>query len=550
MLTRLLVSNYALIDKLDLSLEEGFTVITGETGSGKSILLGALGLITGERADTQVLQKGKSKCVVEGTFRVGLSLKSFFDENDLDYLENTVVRREINDSGKSRAFINDTPVTLSQLKEFSALLIDIHSQFEVITIGKPEYRVRTLDAYAGNKPLLDEYRVNYQEYLTVKKRLNELTQLESGCRTDEDYLRFQLQEMEEVGVGIHDFTQLEEDFNLQTHAGEIKTTLAEVIQHLSGDYGSVSLALRDTLQKLSKISTRSQSLSEVYQRLNSALIEIKDIESELTHQLDKTEVDQVVLETLSVQLDKYNSLLLKHRVQNPEELIALKQTWEEKLNSLGSLEEEIAAAQKQLDRLKETLVSLSEKLSQSRGQAAKSFQQKTTEMLAELAMPHAQFVVQVQTLSDFGTLGRDEVLFQFSANKGSVLQPIQKVASGGELSRVLLCIKALASRSALIPTLIFDEIDTGVSGEVAGKMGRIMQKMGANMQLICITHLPQVAGMGSAHLKVYKETQTHTTVTHIAQLSSSDRITELAKMLSGEKITEAAVEHAKALLVG
>lgn len=549
MLQSLLVQNYALINHLDIRFDKGFSIITGETGAGKSILLGALGLILGQRADTSVLYQKDRKCIVEGVFDIlDYGLESFFADNDLDFEPTTTLRREISESGKSRAFINDTPVTLNQMRDLTVRLVDIHSQHETLLLSDSLFQLEVMDVLAGNSSALAEYKKTYREFRDVEV-LYETTLEEARQATlDLEYFQFQLNQIEEARLTEGEQTELEEEQKILTHAGDIQSALALSAGLLDANDSSAMLMLKESLSALGKIREFFPRLDPLLERLNSSLIEIRDISAELEMMASGIEIDPNRLDRVNERLDLIYSLEQKHKVSTLEELIAVREELRNKVSHIQSFDEEIEKIHTRLEYLRELVQRMADKLSESRKSVIPGMQDKVIDLLKSLGIPNASFRVSVAELSDFTTTGRDRVVYLFSANKQTNLMELSRVASGGELSRVMLSIKSLISESKLLSTIIFDEIDAGVSGEIADKMGNILKKMSNGIQLINITHLPQVASKGDAHYFVYKQDTETATYTHIKKLSNEERILEIARMLSGEELTDAAIRNAKELM--
>jgi DNA repair protein RecN (Recombination protein N) len=549
MLKSLLVKNYALINHLDIQFSPGFSIITGETGAGKSILLGALGLILGQRADTGVLHDKSGKCIVEGVFEISnLDLRSFFEENDIDFEKVTTIRREINESGKSRAFINDTPVTLNQLRDLTVKLVDIHSQHETLLLSDSLFQMNVLDILSGVTPDLQEYIKLYSDFRTTEKKLSQLMEESKQAATELDYFQFQLQQIEEAKLDSGEQEELEEEQKALSHAGEIQHHLALSSGLLSEGDTSILTALKDSLVALQKIQNFYARVEPLAERLNSSLIELKDIAAEVDKLAATVDIDPNRLEVVNERLDLIYSLQQKHKVSSLNELIAIRDDLAAKLAHIYSYDEEIEKSSQLLEKLKQAVTEKSAIISGKRKKIVPVMEERVMEILRNLGIPNAVFRVSVMELSDFTVHGKDKVVYLFSANKQSSPMELSKVASGGELSRVMLSLKSLVSESRLLPTIIFDEIDAGVSGEIADKMGNILRKMSHGIQLVNITHLPQVASKGDTHYLVYKQDNEKATYTHIKQLSSEERVMEIARMLSGEELTDAAIRNARELM--
>ena len=549
MLKQLHISNYALIDELDVSFENRFNVITGETGAGKSILLGALGFALGDRADTNILYDKDKKCVVEATFSLtDETLKPLFEGNDLDFETECIFRRELNPQKKSRAFINDTPVALQTMKGIGSQLVDIHSQHDSLLLTDADFQLRMLDDIAQNGETLIEYQEAYRNYNTIKRRLNELKEVATKNTTENDYLKFQLDELDKANLKEGEYAEIEQTLNLMENAEEIKTLLVTA-NGLMEDSETAILGqvneLSSTLSRLKHLLPDTDSISE---RIESLKVELKDIAYDLRRKEDGTQFDEGQLQSLQERYDLLSRLMMKHRFNEFEELITLRDNLKEKVNAFENIDEAIAKAEKELKASEKQLSSLARTLHDKRCQAATIFSEKVTALVRQLAMPFAQFHVSVESQEGFGSKGSDEIRFLFSANKGIAIDDLSRVASGGELSRLMLSIKSAVSSYNYIPTLIFDEIDTGVSGEVAAKIGTIMRQMGQLLQLISITHLPQVASQAEHHYFIYKDNEGTRSQSHIRLLDTEERVTEIAKMLSNDKVTPEALRAAEVLM--
>lgn len=547
MLTHLSIKNYAIIEQISLNFDRGFTVITGETGAGKSILLGALSLILGNRADTSVLNDKDKKCVVEGTFLFNQQLfQSYFLDNDLDYEEETIVRREISVSGKSRAFVNDTPVTLSVLKELTSQLIDIHSQHQTLKLKDNLFQLSVIDSFAQLNKLTDEYGQQYQQYIGKKKKLDALLSQDASAKSDVDYLHFQINELEEMALKPGEKKELQDQLELLNNIEVVKSTFDKAIVYLNQSEQSVISVLRDVTNSFSSISSLGDSYGELHDRLNSLLIDLEDIVNEMENTpLDNGAKDP---QYLSERLSNIYSLEQKHKVADSDELLVLLEEFKSRVESISLTEQDAEKLQLELDKEKVVVTQLAQEISEKRVAVFSQIEKTITNNLIELGMPAASFVIKHQLLDDIGAYGIDNVQFFFSANKGFAEKEIEKTASGGELSRLMLTIKSILAKSSKISSIIFDEIDTGVSGDIADKMASIMKAMSKHIQIIAITHLPQVAAKGEEHYKIYKETHLGKTSTYIDVLSSESRVEEIAKMLSGKELSTAAKENAKTLL--
>lgn len=551
MLKRLAISNYALIDNLDISFSNELNILTGETGAGKSIILGALSLILGQRAEGKYFFNQQKKCIIEGTFLVnGFHLNEFFDENDLDYELETVLRREISSDGKSRAFINDTPVNLTTLKKLGEKLIDIHSQHATLEINDEDFQLLVIDTIADNGVLRDHYKSTFKEYRQAQAKLKELVAQSEQSKSDLDYFQFQFNELEKASLSEDEQTQLEQDQDVLTHAEEIKRSLLSAIGLLSDSDTAAIIQLKEAAVNLGSAERYNPEIKELHERLNSSLIEIKDILSEVERIEQHSTVDEVRLEEINQRLDLLYSLQKKHRVSSNLELMQLRDELSDKLNSILFADEDIEKLKQEVDSIHARLIDLAQQLHQSRLAAIPQVEQAIKSTLHEVGMPNAVLQISNEPLEDgkFDLNGTDQIKFLFTANKGQVPLPMNKVASGGELSRLMLSIKSLIAVHTSLPTIIFDEIDTGISGEVALKVGKIMEKLSDNMQVIAITHLPQIAARGNAHYTVYKDEQTDITHTNIKQIGQEERVLELAKMLSGNNPGESAILNARELL--
>ncbi|PCJ88117.1 MAG: DNA repair protein RecN [Flavobacteriales bacterium] len=549
MLNHLFVQNYALIDELEIDFSDGMTIITGETGAGKSILIGALSLILGQRADTSVLQNKTQKCIVEGSFDVeNYGVKDFFETHDLDYEPITAIRREVNSEGRSRAFINDTPVTLAQLKELGEKLVDIHSQHETLSLNNAQYQLSVVDAFALQQKEVESFKKEYLQFSEIEKKLAELKEQENQSKSDLDYFQFQFDELDKADLYENEQQKLEQELEALENAEEIKANLLSTVSALSQGESNLLNQLIEINHQISKISDYFPKLLELEQRLFSAKIELEDVSSELEKLQEQTEFDPQKAEQINDRLNLIYSLQQKHHVQTIEQLLKVKEELSLKLQGISNLDEEIEQLQKELKAQIEKLSIFAQQISANRKTAVPKIEKKVNSVLQQLGMPSAQFLVEQNVSDHFLLTGKDNIRFLFSANKGTQPKETSKVASGGELSRLMLSIKSLVAKLVRQPTIIFDEIDAGVSGEIADKVGIIIRQLAEEMQVISITHLPQIASKGEHHLLVYKETVNGSTKTLLKQLTGAERISEIAKMLSGEKLTNAAVENAKELL--
>ncbi len=553
MLQTLSIQNYALIESLELNFQPNFTTITGETGSGKSILLGALGLILGERADTTVLKNKSKKCIVEGSFKLSDldrndTINDFFRKHDLDYEPIASIRREIAPSGRTRAFINDTPVTLNQLKTLTEQLVDIHSQHQTLTVNHSDFQLTVVDAGAGNDKRLLEYRKLYTEHCSVKEQLAALREADKKSKLDQDYFRFQLQELEDFKLLAGEEDALEQELETLSHSEEIKKGLHHTVNGLKENDNNVLEMLYELRHALAKIAHYNTTIEGLKTRMDSAYIELEDLNGALEELNEGILYDPDRIAYLSDRSDRLNGLMNKHRVGHTTELIAIREELATKIENITGIETDIRKLEDHFDALQKKLDKAAAVLTSERRKATSGIETKVHRMLALMAMPHARLQIKCHTHDDFGPEGKDRVQFLFKANKGGELKELSKVASGGELSRLMLGIKAWMAGIKTLPTIILDEIDTGISGDVANKAGNMMKEMAENMQVLCITHLPQIASKGDHHLKVYKELSNENTLTRVEILSETDRVNEIAKMLSGETLSVAAIENAKVLL--
>jgi DNA repair protein RecN (Recombination protein N) len=549
MLKSLFVSNYALIDQVEIDFSSGFSVITGETGAGKSIILGALSLVLGQRSDTSVLKNKEKKSVIEAEFNISdYGFQSLFKEEDIDYDDHMIIRREILTTGKSRAFVNDTPVNLGLLKNMANRLIDIHSQHQNLLLGDMQFQLNVVDTVAQNSVLYKDYKACYKSYKQLLKELKELEEHNAKLQQDVDYMQFQYEQLVQLKLSPEEQEGLEKENELLSHAEEIKTGLFAVVDLLNGEVSPVLGSLKEVIKNLEKVSVYLPGGEKWQQRTDSAYIELDDLVREIESAMEGVEYDPERMDYINNRLDQIYSLQKKHRVDSVVALIEIQKGLEEQLRKVSSFEEDVQEKQKQIEVALKGLRAAGEKLSASRKKVLKNIEKTIVSQLLELGMPNVTLVLDCQAMSDFGETGIDDIKFLFSANKNGELAAIPKVASGGEMSRVMLCIKSLLSISKGLPTIIFDEIDTGVSGEVADKMGRIMQDIAKHIQVVSITHLPQIAVKGKHHYKVFKTDSNTDTKTGIEQLNQNDRVTEIAKMLSGSNLTQAALTNAKDLL--
>ncbi len=548
MLTRLHIRNYAIISELDVKLNNGLTIITGETGAGKSILIGALSMVLGKRADSSVLYKEDEKCVVEAFFNIeNYNLKPFFEENDLDFENPTILRREINANGKSRAFINDTPVTLVQLKDLASYLIDIHSQHEVLTLKSADFRTRFLDSCADGGEQIYAYQKVYQEWNSLRKEVERLKDALQKSAQDEDYLKFQLSELEELNLREGELLENQEKLSMLENSEEISSTLSQVSDTLLNSENAMVDSLRKIESELQRLSKKYPTAANWSNRIKQNLIDLEDVAEEMAQKAGSVEQDPAELERLAGRVDEIVRLMAKHRKQSEAELIQYQFELDDKLSSITNSDEQLTLLNGKLEKIESLLQTEADKLSHLRLTEAKRIAPILTTELQQLGMPDAQMEIQLEK-TDRNVSGQDKIEILFTANKGQKPQDISKIASGGELSRLMLSTKAEMASKTQLPAIIFDEVDTGVSGDVADKMGGKIKELSSRMQVLCITHLPQIASKADQHLYVYKEEQEGRTTTGVRELDKADRIVEIAKMLSNANPTEAALTHAKNLV--
>ena len=549
MLTGLIIKNFALIDHLEVNFSSGMTSITGETGAGKSILLGGLGLVLGNRADLSTLKDLNQKCFVEATFSIqDYKLKDLFEELDLDYDSITLIRREILPTGKSRAFVNDTPVNLNTLQRLGHELIDVHSQHQTLSLTQTEYQLEVFDALASNKELLIEYQNKLVVFKSLDDKLIKLKALQDSKKQDLEYSTFLLEELIEANLVSGMLIPLEEEEQELIHAEEIGLSLLKASQIISEEQMGVEEQLNEIRSALQKVSLLSEKYAPLFNRVESLKIELLDLNQEIQLQAEQIEANPQRLEVVKIALQKIYDLQAKHKCQSVEELIAIRESLDEKVQSTATIGEDLIKLAKEREVLNAELLELAQNISHKRKNIIPSLKEELESLLGVLGMPNARFNIDLLPSEHMLLNGKDELVFEFSANKGSNFGSLKKVASGGELSRIMLSIKAILSRFKTLPTIIFDEIDTGVSGEVSYKIGEVMHRMSRYMQVITISHLPQVAAKGAHHFKVYKETIDQSTYTQLKKLNPEDRIQEIAQMLGGEEISETAVQHAKELL--
>lgn len=549
MIENISINNYALIDNTEISPSKGFSVITGETGAGKSILLGAIGLTLGQRADTAAIMDKSRKCVVEIIYNIkDYGLKKWFDENDLDYSEQAVVRREITSEGKSRCFINDTPVNNKLLKDFGGFMVDIHSQHQSLLVGRPEYQTEILDAYCGNGKLLEEYGGLYQERKRKITELKELKARAADVEKESDYLKFQFSQLENARLQTGEKEELEAELELLTNAENIKAALAGLAWNLRDTDQAVIRTLKNSRNALSAVENALREAGEYGERLDSVIIELNDLADEAERKAESIEYDAGRIDAIHLRLNTIYDLLFKYKAETVDDLLRLKKELEERLKSMESGNEDIGALEKQLKATEGRMLALAGEIRQQRIGTREKLEENMKQLLMELGIKHARFVVRISTLSEFVPTGMDEVKFLFAANKNQEPGDISRVASGGEISRVMLALKYVMSKNKQLPVIVFDEIDTGLSGEVAHRMARMMREMAMRMQVISISHLPQIAAAGNGHFKVYKEDHPDATISRIRKLSDLERVREIAGMISGKEITQAALDAAQNLL--
>ena len=548
MLSRIFIQNFALIDRLEIDLKTGLQVITGETGAGKSIILGALRLIMGERADAKSFAKADSKSIVETEFCIDESFKSFFDNKDLDYEPQTIIRREISPGGKSRAFINDVPVTLDILKELSSRLIDIHSQFETSDLFTESFQFGILDGLAKNSSLLSDYQNMFNEYLKAKKDIDQLKKILSESNKESDYKNFLLTELEEANLDQIDFSDLQNQLSIQENADQISEQLSQSLSTLNAEEFGILPGLFDIRNKISKLSELSSDYEELSQRLETSYLEIKDINAELEEKAENLEINPTYLQQLLTSINRINALFLKHQTDDIQGLIAIREELTASQNSLEDIENLIDEKEKLISKAEIQLQNLSKNLTESRLKHSSDLENKAKEIFHKLGLEKAILKVDITDSPQFNTFGKNAIQILFQANSGFPLKPIQNAVSGGERSRVMLAIKKIMAENNALPTLILDEIDTGVSGRIAEEMGKLMQEMANDLQLIVITHLAQVAAKGNENYKVVKYDENGITKTTIVTLSDEEKLNEIAQLISGSKITDAAISQAKELI--
>ncbi len=550
MLKSLFIQNFVLIDSLDIQFDGGFSVITGETGAGKSIILGALSLVLGQRADGKSIKNGADKCIIEAVFDISkYQLESFFQENDLEYdHESCILRRELFASGKSRAFINDSPVALPVMKELGGRLIDIHSQHQNLLLGDNRFQLKVVDVMAENEILLILYRKEYNRFQSLKKELKELKDKAAQTKQEEDYIRFQLEQLSEARLIVGEQEDLEQEQETLSHAEEIKSSLYKISELLNGDEMGGLQYIKEALLTADSLEHYFSKAKDISERLRSAYIDLNDLASETDTMREDVEFNPERLEWVNERLNTIYSLQQKHHVSTVEELLDIQSKYEAQLKEIDSFEEQIESLSKQSEVSYKELLQQASVLSNQRKIAAKGMAGQLVDMIIPLGMPNTRFRVDVMAKEEPDNDGMDDIRFMFSANKSGDLQPVAQTASGGEISRLMLCLKAMIAGFTALPTIVFDEVDTGVSGDIADKMGDIMQDLGTKMQVFAITHLPQIAAKGKEHYFVYKEDTSDRTITRIKQLTNEERILEVARMLSGASLTEASMANARELL--
>lgn len=550
MLKHLFIKNYTLIDELDIEFREGFSVITGETGAGKSIILGAIGLLLGQRAESKTIKQGAEKCIVEAHFNLSrYDLAVFFEQNDIEFdATDTIVRRELTVAGKSRAFINDTPVSLVQMKELGEQLIDVHSQHQNLLLGKHDFQLQVVDIIANDEKELSAYQQSFQAFRATEQQLKALQEEIEQGQKEADFLQFQYDELSSAHLVADEQEELEAKSDTMTHAEDIKQALYETDSALSNDDTGVIQALRRSASSLNSIKNVLAPVAELAERVESTYVELKDVAAEVSDLLENIDFDPSELDAVNLRLDKIYELQKKYHVESVVELLTIQDNLQQRLSNIENSDEAVAELQQKQNVLKEECAKKADALTLKREKAAREIEKQMCKRLVPLGMPNVRFQISVEH-DELSRNGQDKVSFLFSANTSTALQSVALVASGGEIARVMLSLKAMVSGAVKLPTIIFDEIDTGVSGKIAEQMARIMYEMGMqNRQVISITHLPQIAALGTTHYKVYKEETPQGTTSHMQMLDESQRVSELAQMLSGSNITEAAMENARQLL--
>jgi len=548
MLSRIFIQNFALIDSLEIDLKNGLQVITGETGAGKSIILGALRLIMGERADVKSFAKSDAKSIVETEFVINANFKDFFDDNDLDFEEQTIIRREILPNGKSRAFINDVPVTLDILKELSSKLIDIHSQFETSNLFTEQFQFGILDGLAKNQSLLIDYQKHYFGYQNTKREIEKLKSALIENNKESDYKNFLLSELEEMQLDDLDFEEIQNQLNTQENAGQISEILSEILSKLNQEDFGILSGLFEVKNKIAKLSEFSSEYQDFSERLETTYLELKDINIEIENKAENLEIDPNLLQALLTTVNRLNALFLKHHVNDINGLLAIREELSLSQNSLETIENQIEEKENQLNIIEIQLSSLSKKLTENRTKFSGNLENQAQAIFAQLGLEKAILKIDLSDSSTYNLHGKNNIQILFQANSGFPLKPIQGAVSGGERSRVMLAIKKIMAENNALPTLILDEIDTGVSGRIAEEMGKLMKEMSKDLQLIVITHLAQVAAKGNQNYKVVKFDENGITKTTIVKLSEDEKLNEIAQLISGSKITEAAISQAKELI--
>lgn len=549
MLKRLHIDNYALIESSEIDFESGFTVITGETGAGKSILLGALGLLMGDKVETKYFKDAEKKCIIEATFDLSnYSLQSFFEENELEYDDETIIRKEIQTSGKARQFVNDSPVSLSVLKSLGDRLIDIHSQHQNLLIKDDEFQLSVVDAVADTKSELEQYAFQYKNWKKLSQELEKLKQQQEQDRENQDYLESQLEKLASANLVEGEQIELEEEQNVLSNADTIRESLGNAYWNMEDDDSSIASRLKESINSMNKVADMVSGMEELVERSNSLLADIKDISATLSDYIDKVDSDPKRLEFIQQRLDTIYTLERRFKVDSVEELIQTRKDLEKRVARFTSSSEELEDLEKEVEKAKKELSKSAKVLSDKRKNNADKIAESIVQNLVEMGMPASKLKVEVSQIDGFSPLGIDEVRFLFSANKDKTLLPISDIASGGEISRVMLSLKNLLSQVSSLPTVILDEIDTGISGEVAGRMGKVMKKMATRMQVISITHLPQIAAQGDNHFMVFKADKGEKIVSSIKLLDENERVDEIAQMLSGASPTDAARANAKELM--
>ena len=550
MLKSLFIRNYVLIDELDICFDNGFSAITGETGAGKSIILGALSLVLGERADTKSIRSGSEKCVIEAVFDISAyNLEKFFEENELEYdATECLFRRELYSSGKSRAFINDSPVQLSAVRVLGGRLIDVHSQHQNLLLADMQFQLNVVDLMARTESLLSDYREEYDKYISCSNSLTQLQDKALSARNEEEFMRFQHEELEAAKLQAGEMGELETELDTLSHSEDIKSALYKVTELLNGESSSVVSSLKEALSAVEQLSTYFPKAAEYAERLRSAHIDMKDLSAETDVLKDDVEFNPARLEWVNERINLLYSLQQKHKAASVEELISKRDEFAAQLNMIDSFDEDIAALTKQQQELHKLLVKKAGEITALRKDASGTIEKQLTGLMVLLGMPNTRFQILFTPKSKLSADGMDDISFLFSANKNEQLKPVAQTASGGEISRLMLCVKSMIAGYAALPSIIFDEIDTGVSGEIADKMAGIMQDLGSKMQVLTITHLPQIASKGKSHYFVYKEDTPERTFTRIRRLNNVERVDEIARMLSGAEMTQAAIDNAKSLL--